>query len=316
MIEAGEPFSLLMMDLDSFKAFNDTYGHPAGDTLLQTVAKAIVSATRQNDRAYRYGGDEFALLLFGAARAHAEEVAARVRAAVREGVRNSFVGTLGVQVSASIGAAHWPADGREHGVLVEAADADLYRAKRQRSEAVPAAPSAGLLASDAAGPSSWVDAARDLIAATTTEAAAAAIVCAVTTLCDGSDAFVALTDDIEQLARPALSAAVSGGAEGRQPGGKQGMVQVAASGAFLGKSQSIRHGGGLWGRVWQGGTLVVEDDGEAMRLGAPLLVSGTVVGILGVVEPSQAKRLNHSKEVALVADLGSAALQRLLGSDV
>jgi hypothetical protein len=51
-------------------------------------------------------------------------------------------------------------------------------------------------------------------------------------------------------------------------------------------------------------------------MGAPLLVSGTVVGILGVVEPSQAKRLSHSREVALVADLGSAALQRLLGSDV
>ncbi|HEX7491031.1 MAG TPA: GAF domain-containing protein, partial [Candidatus Limnocylindrales bacterium] len=82
MVETGKPFSLLMMDLDSFKTFNDTYGHPAGDTLLETVAGAIVSATRQNDRAYRYGGDEFALLLFGASRAHADEVAGRVRSAV------------------------------------------------------------------------------------------------------------------------------------------------------------------------------------------------------------------------------------------
>jgi diguanylate cyclase (GGDEF)-like protein len=316
MIEAGDPFSLLMMDLDSFKAFNDTYGHPAGDTLLETVARAIVSATRQNDRAYRYGGDEFALLLSGAARAHAEEVAARVRAAVREGVRNSFVGTLGVQVSASIGAAHWPADGREHGALVEVADADLYRAKRQRNEGVAAAQPAAPLGSAEAAPATWVDAARDLIAATTAEAAAAAMVCAVTTLCDGSDAFVALTDDIEQLLSPALSAVVVGGADNPRPGVKQGMVQVAASGAFLGKSQSIRHGGGLWGRVWQGGTLVVEDDGRAMRMGAPLLVAGTVVGILGVAEPSRAQRLNHSREVALVADLGSAALQRLLGLEV
>ena len=316
MIEAGDPFSLLMMDLDSFKAFNDTYGHPAGDTLLQTVAQAIVSATRQNDRAYRYGGDEFALLLFGAARAHAEEVAARVRAAVREGVRNSFVGTLGVQVSASIGAAHWPADGREHGALVEAADADLYRAKRQRNEGVVAAPPPALLDSAEAGPASWVDAARDLIVATTAEAAAAAMVCAVTTMCNGSDAFVALTDDIEQLLSPALSPVVAGRTDNPRPAGKQGMVQVAASGAFLGKSQSIRRGGGLWGRVWQGGTLVVEDDGRARRMGAPLMIAGTVVGILGVAEPSQAQRRNHSKEVALVADLGSAALQRLLGLEV
>lgn len=87
LIDTAGPFSLLMMDLDSFKAFNDTYGHPAGDALLQTVAKAIVGATRQNDRAYRYGGDEFALLLVGASRHHAEEVAGRVRVAVREAIR-------------------------------------------------------------------------------------------------------------------------------------------------------------------------------------------------------------------------------------
>ena len=313
MIETGDPFSLLMMDLDSFKSFNDTYGHPAGDTLLQTVAKAIVSATRQNDRAYRYGGDEFALLLFGAASAHAEEVADRVRVAVREGVRNSFVGTLGVQVSASIGAAHWPADGRAQGVLVEAADAALYRAKRQRNEVTPTEPPAERVMPAQAGPATWVDAARDMIGATTTEAVAAAMVCAVTTLCDGSDAFVSLVDDIDELVRPALTAAAVGASDSPRHKSQLGMVQVAASGAFLGTSQSIRHGGGLWGRVWQDGKLVAEDDGDVMRIGVPLLVSGTVIGILGVAELGRAKQLNHASEVALVADLGSAALQRLIG---
>jgi GAF domain-containing protein len=73
LVDAGSPFSLLMMDLDSFKAYNDTFGHPAGDGLLQVVAKAVVGAIRQNDRAYRYGGDEFALLLIGANRSHATE---------------------------------------------------------------------------------------------------------------------------------------------------------------------------------------------------------------------------------------------------
>jgi diguanylate cyclase (GGDEF)-like protein len=72
LVEAGDPFSLVMMDLDFFKAFNDTYGHPAGDALLQTVAGAVVAGIRQNDRAYRYGGDEFALLLMGASRSQAE----------------------------------------------------------------------------------------------------------------------------------------------------------------------------------------------------------------------------------------------------
>ena len=125
LIEVGDPFALLMMDLDSFKGFNDTYGHPAGDALLQTVAKAIVTATRQNDQAYRYGGDEFALLLTGASGSHAEEVAARVRSAVRDTVRGSAVGGFGAQVTASVGAAHWPADGRSKAALVVAADAAL-----------------------------------------------------------------------------------------------------------------------------------------------------------------------------------------------
>ena len=315
MIEAGQPFSLLMMDLDSFKAFNDTYGHPAGDTLLRTVAKAIVSATRQRDRAYRYGGDEFALLLSGAARDHAEEVSDRVRAAVSSGVRNSFEGSAGVGVTASIGAAHWPADGRSQQVLVEAADAELYRSKRQRPEAAVIEPSASLDQSMAVTAASWSDAARDLIKAGSTEAAAAAMVCAVIAICDGSDAFVALADDLGAAAEPAL-AVVGGGATGVAADGGSGMVQVAASGAFLGRSQSIRRGGGLWGRVWQGASLASEDDGNAVRIGAPLVVSGEVVGILGVVEPSKAKRLNHAREIALIADLGSAALQRLVETKV
>ena len=313
MIEAGDPFSLLMMDLDSFKSFNDTYGHPAGDALLQTVAKAIVSATRQNDRAYRYGGDEFALLLFGAAREHAEEVASRIRSSVRDGVRDSFVGTLGVQVSASIGAAHWPADGVDHGALVEAADAALYRAKRERPERTQPEPARGSLTPIEPGPVGWIDAARDLVAAATPEAVAAAMVCGITTMCDGSDAFVALTDELEAAVGIALAAAGVGAVQGTGSTKMAAMVQIAASGAFLGKHQSIRHGGGLWGRVWQSAKLVSEDDGSAMRIGAPLIVSGTVIGLLGVVEPTRAGRLNHAREVALVADLGSAALQRIVG---
>ncbi len=191
VIEAGKPFSLLMMDLDSFKAFNDAYGHPAGDALLQAVAKAIVSAIRQNDSAYRYGGDEFALLLIGASSGHAAEVAARVRRAVREGVRASPVGALGPEVSASIGASHWPADGPAGAALVEAADAALYRAKRilsERSGVDVAAlePARSRSVSDA-----LVDAAHDLAGAATREEVAQATACHAAALCGASDAFVA-----------------------------------------------------------------------------------------------------------------------------
>jgi diguanylate cyclase (GGDEF)-like protein len=134
LIDAGEPFALLMLDLDSFKQFNDTFGHPAGDALLAGVSAAIVGAIRQNDRAYRYGGDEFALLLRGASRKHAQEVAARVRSAVLDGVVSAGPGDGRVVVTTSVGAACWPEDGAAKADLVAAADAALYRAKRSRPD--------------------------------------------------------------------------------------------------------------------------------------------------------------------------------------
>ena len=84
MVEAGRPFAVLMLDLDAFKRFNDTLGHPAGDGLLVELAAAMTHATRDTDRLYRYGGDEFAALLPGADRTAAHEVAERIRRAVRE----------------------------------------------------------------------------------------------------------------------------------------------------------------------------------------------------------------------------------------
>src|SRR5262249_14872649 len=59
----GKPFSVLMMDLDAFKAFNDSRGHPAGDALLAGIARAMRDALREGDRLYRYGGDEFSAIL-------------------------------------------------------------------------------------------------------------------------------------------------------------------------------------------------------------------------------------------------------------
>ncbi len=134
LIEAGDPFSLLMMDLDSFKAYNDTFGHPAGDELLRTVSTAVVGATRQNDRAYRYGGDEFALLLVGPGSDHADDVARRIRAAVRTSVANVRPGADRLGLGVSIGAAKWPTDGPAKADLVAAADAALYEEKRNRPE--------------------------------------------------------------------------------------------------------------------------------------------------------------------------------------
>jgi diguanylate cyclase (GGDEF)-like protein len=133
LIDNGDPFALLMLDLDLFKSFNDAHGHPAGDALLSVVGGALVGAIRQDDRAYRYGGDEFALLLRGASSRQAEEVATRVRSAVREAVARSDAAVGDPRVTASVGCACWPDDGREKAALVQSADAALYRAKRMRN---------------------------------------------------------------------------------------------------------------------------------------------------------------------------------------
>ncbi|MEO2039989.1 MAG: diguanylate cyclase [Martelella sp.] len=76
--ESGEPFSLLMIDVDHFKQFNDTYGHLAGDDALRQVADTIELTARENDRAYRYGGEEFAMILPGLRTYEATAIAERL----------------------------------------------------------------------------------------------------------------------------------------------------------------------------------------------------------------------------------------------
>jgi len=312
LIEIGDPFSILMMDLDSFKAFNDTYGHPAGDALLQTVAKAIVTATRQNDQAYRYGGDEFALLLIGASRSHAEEVAARVRSAVRETVLGSAVGGFGVHVTASVGAAHWPADGRSKAALVEAADAALYRSKRGRSEVSGAEPQAQESRGADAVPS-LLDAARDLLATTSVDDVAAVLARHAAALLGAGDSFVALLEEVANSFTADSGATTPATAGGTSRPAKPAMRQVAATGAFVERPQILRRGvsGGVWGRVWQSGLTQLDDDGADRRIGFALKVDGRVVGVVGASAPANAAVLrDRSHAATLLADLASIALQR------
>ena len=121
----GTPFAVLLMDLDSFKAYNDTHGHPAGDRLLQSMASAMAATVREGDRLYRYGGDEFAVILPAADRERADNVAARIAAAVDGLFANGDRSKVGV----SIGVACFPADGRSKDDLVQAADRALYLVK-------------------------------------------------------------------------------------------------------------------------------------------------------------------------------------------
>ena len=123
-IDASEPFTLLMLDLDAFKAYNDTHGHPAGDALLARIAEAMRGGIRDGDRAYRYGGDEFAILLPRVTATEAGEVAGRVRTAVAR-----LTETAGPLVTVSVGLARYPDDARTKDALVAAADRGLYLAK-------------------------------------------------------------------------------------------------------------------------------------------------------------------------------------------
>jgi diguanylate cyclase (GGDEF)-like protein len=127
-------FALLVLDLDSFKAFNDTCGHPAGDALLAAVADAMRSATRDDDAVYRYGGDEFSIVLPGANRVDAYEVAERIRHSVA-----ALAGRTGPRVTVSVGVACYPDDALTKDELVAVADQSLYLAKPSTSRDADAA---------------------------------------------------------------------------------------------------------------------------------------------------------------------------------
>jgi diguanylate cyclase (GGDEF)-like protein/PAS domain S-box-containing protein len=128
---SADPFALLMLDLDGFKSFNDSCGHPAGDRLLRRVADTLSAHVRADDRVFRYGGDEFAVLLPTVPRGEAREIADRLAAAVDEiGSRED-----GPHVTVSIGVAACPADGTSKDELVMLADAELYLEKAARRKA-------------------------------------------------------------------------------------------------------------------------------------------------------------------------------------
>ena len=127
----GGGFALAFIDLDGFKAINDTCGHAAGDEVLVTVAARIRAASRASDQLCRLGGDEFIILLDGiAAEDQAMHAAARYAAAIEQPITLSD-GAV-VQVGASMGLARCPADGRGAAELVQAADARMYASKAER----------------------------------------------------------------------------------------------------------------------------------------------------------------------------------------
>lgn len=132
------PLSLVMIDIDHFKKYNDTYGHPAGDALLRGAAKRILDQLRALDTVARYGGEEFAIVMPDTSFENAMLVSERVRKSFE---KTGFIGPDGnpTFVTISLGIATAPRNATESQELVRAADAALYTAKRQgRNQSVGA----------------------------------------------------------------------------------------------------------------------------------------------------------------------------------
>ncbi len=126
----GREFSLLMADIDHFKGFNDSYGHPVGDEVLRGVAEITRGVLRTTDFAARYGGEEFGVILPETGTQGAVEVAERIRREVLERTFNG-PGSARLVVTVSIGVATFPLHAHSRHSLVEAADRALYCAKDQ-----------------------------------------------------------------------------------------------------------------------------------------------------------------------------------------
>jgi len=125
------PLSLIMLDVDRFKAYNDAYGHQAGDRALQHLARLLKRSSRNYDLIARYGGEEFVIILPETDKRLAAEVAERVRAAVAETPIEHAEASQGEYITVSLGVAGFPQDAMEKGDLVRKADRALYRAKRR-----------------------------------------------------------------------------------------------------------------------------------------------------------------------------------------
>jgi diguanylate cyclase (GGDEF)-like protein len=122
-------FSLLLVDIDQFKAINDTHGHQVGDQTLRATAELVRASVRAEDVVARLGGDELAVIMRGADRpADAKETADRVLHAIR---RASIPDLPGPQVTLSIGSATFPHEGSDAASLIKSADDALYQAKRR-----------------------------------------------------------------------------------------------------------------------------------------------------------------------------------------
>jgi diguanylate cyclase (GGDEF)-like protein len=127
----GRPFSILMIDVDYFKNYNDLNGHLRGDVLLKKVAKILIHNTRKTDTVARYGGEEFLIILPGIPKAKAEIIAKKIQQLVEKEKFYNQQNQPGKNLTISIGVSTFPEDSKDLRTLIGKADISLYKAKKQ-----------------------------------------------------------------------------------------------------------------------------------------------------------------------------------------
>lgn len=120
------PLSAIVIDADHFKDINDTYGHLAGDQILKSLAKILKNGARRSDLCFRFGGEEFLVLLDNTDQAHAKKVAERLRSAIEK--QNFYVGAQRIPVTVSLGCSTYQ-PGEQLESFIAKADKALYKAK-------------------------------------------------------------------------------------------------------------------------------------------------------------------------------------------
>ena len=140
------PVSVIMCDVDSFKHYNDTYGHPQGDDLLRLMARVLSVSVRAVDTVARYGGEEFCIVLPETGRVQAERMAERLRREIQQAEFPGHPDGDSVRKTMSFGVASFPEDAIDPMHLVPLADAALYQAKRSGKNRVQCAHRAALAA--------------------------------------------------------------------------------------------------------------------------------------------------------------------------
>lgn len=124
-IDDNRNYSMLFMDIDNFRDFNNKFGHPVGDLVLKKVSRTIKSSIRFGDKVYRYGGEEFLIILKDCSKSNAREIAEKIRINVSELNNSPYP-----NITLSIGVSSYPEDGDAACKLIEVCDNAMLNAKK------------------------------------------------------------------------------------------------------------------------------------------------------------------------------------------